>query len=1176
MTANKTKSLLAAFLAVLMLFAVLPVSALAWINAENHREPERESVGSNDLTRGDYSSTTLEAMTARAEAIVNYRWTPTQDIATWNDNAYNGLNYFPAGSTVVGEPYTLFTSEVVSWSLCSLEQYANVASSNYSATAYCNSTSATRTGPVYGSCCVDLVCEVFGGSFMNGSNTRYHNVSAIRNSDYATTITGQKMADIKAGDAVSDTTKAHIIWVGNVTDTQITIYEQTPPVARKVVLNKASYTDANGYFVYGGKQYSVITRSNAANSEIGTNSTNYTPRLAMTPSDAPAYYTTLNVFYQCGYGMPNCTCYAFGRAYELLGTVPNLCHNNAGDWYDYNINHGYYPYGQTPKLGAIAVWKKTGGAGHVAVVEVIDGDTVITSESAWKGTYFFTKTRSASNSNFSQSSSYQFQGFIYVLDDAVPPPVPDLVSDSTYAQFRGFKGYLCTSDHVVCYNRDLTTSPGRIYTTDYCTINDVYTNGWCQVSCPWSGGGTKIVYTQISNFIKAPASSYSSFTASDYMNLYKTASLSAQIFRVYPGDVCYITGTSGSAMQILMPHSAGYYVLGWISDPGSIPPIDQTYPTPFNCYIISNVKVPVYSSPGVPYVVNGAQQYVYVDDDCVVKEVYLEPNAGWCLFDCPWTGGGTKTLYIQISEFVHFPKVNNYQMTAPRYAKTYLKSDGATEKGWIDAGDTIYVLSVEGNMTQIVYPATTTTGKRCGWVYTSDITEQFTVSYNANGGSGAPASQTKLSTSDLVLSSTIPTRTGYVFNGWGSSASSTTASYYPGSVYSTNADITLYAVWSPSTYTVTFDGSTVGQQQYHIGDSITLASDCEPADGYTHTGWYLYRITDGKWFCSNVGWKTDEEIDNNSFDLNVYSLGANMTIDGSWIYGLTGNAEFVFYPVFTINTYTVTFKDWDGAVLKTQQVEYGSSATAPADPTREGYTFIGWDVDFSNVTSDLIVTALYQQNTPEPTTPPNPNAVHFSVGEVNAIPGSDVSVDFSINGEFEASGLTVYISYDADKLTLNGITKGQVWYDLIDLEANVMSNTAAAGSVRFMAISPSAYFTTSGTILTMSFHVKDEVELGTDVPITIDVREFFVSPVGGTDTPIPFVTDNGVIHVNYILGDVNGDGELNGSDVILIMRYVLGIIDLDDTQQAAADYNGDGQINASDALAIMRKVLGII
>ena len=63
-----------------------------------------------------------------------------------------------------------------------------------------------------------------------------------------------------------------------------------------------------------------------------------------------------------------------------------------------------------------------------------------------------------------------------------------------------------------------------------------------------------------------------------------------------------------------------------------------------------------------------------------------------------------------------------------------------------------------------------------------------------------------------------------------------------------------------------------------------------------------------------------------------------------------------------IVTYTVTFVDFDGTTLKTEEVESGNSATAPTAPTREHYTFKEWDTDFSNVTSDLTVTAVYEEN----------------------------------------------------------------------------------------------------------------------------------------------------------------------------------------------------------------------
>ena len=74
------------------------------------------------------------------------------------------------------------------------------------------------------------------------------------------------------------------------------------------------------------------------------------------------------------------------------------------------------------------------------------------------------------------------------------------------------------------------------------------------------------------------------------------------------------------------------------------------------------------------------------------------------------------------------------------------------------------------------------------------ITRTFTVSYNANGGTGAPASQTKTYGVNLTLSSTIPTRAGYAFKGW--ATSSTGAVAYPaGGTYSANSAVTLYAVW---------------------------------------------------------------------------------------------------------------------------------------------------------------------------------------------------------------------------------------------------------------------------------------------------------------------------------------------------------------------------------------------
>ncbi|MBR2138701.1 MAG: InlB B-repeat-containing protein, partial [Bacilli bacterium] len=58
--------------------------------------------------------------------------------------------------------------------------------------------------------------------------------------------------------------------------------------------------------------------------------------------------------------------------------------------------------------------------------------------------------------------------------------------------------------------------------------------------------------------------------------------------------------------------------------------------------------------------------------------------------------------------------------------------------------------------------------------------------------------------------------------------------------------------------------------------------------------------------------------------------------------------------------YYVKFVDNNGIVLKEEYVEFNKSATSPTPPTKEGYDFVGWDIEFTNVTKDLIVTAQYK------------------------------------------------------------------------------------------------------------------------------------------------------------------------------------------------------------------------
>ena len=132
-----------------------------------------------------------------------------------------------------------------------------------------------------------------------------------------------------------------------------------------------------------------------------------------------------------------------------------------------------------------------------------------------------------------------------------------------------------------------------------------------------------------------------------------------------------------------------------------------------------------------------------------------------------------------------------------------------------------------------------------------------------------------------------------------------------------------------TTYTVTFydwNNAVLKTQTVKQGEAAT-APTAPSRTGYTFTGW-------------------DKDFTNVQSDLSVYAT-------------YTENGQ-------PVTTYTVKFCDWNGTVLKTQTVQQGQSATAPSNPTREGYTFTGWDKVFTNVQSDLTVNAMYTKNSVEP------------------------------------------------------------------------------------------------------------------------------------------------------------------------------------------------------------------
>lgn len=157
----------------------------------------------------------------------------------------------------------------------------------------------------------------------------------------------------------------------------------------------------------------------------------YTPRLtAPDTSDLRWIKTTYGGYNNCllinssnGQVIPNCTGYVHGRVMEmndLYADVP-LSLGNAKNYWS-NTSDGY-SRGSEPALGAVlCFWEADPGAGHVCIVEqIIDADTIVTSDSNYGAEYFVTRTRRREwGWAWYASSPLVFQGFIYTYSGETP------------------------------------------------------------------------------------------------------------------------------------------------------------------------------------------------------------------------------------------------------------------------------------------------------------------------------------------------------------------------------------------------------------------------------------------------------------------------------------------------------------------------------------------------------------------------------------------------------------------------------------------------------------------------------------------------------------------------------------------------------------------------------------
>lgn len=321
--------------------------------------------------------------------------------------------------------------------------------------------------------------------------------------------------------------------------------------------------------------------------------------------------------------------------------------------------------------------------------------------------------------------------------------------------------------------------------------------------------------------------------------------------------------------------------------------------------------------------------------------------------------------------------------------------------------------------------------------YTVPKLASYTVSYNANGGSGAPSAQTKYYGKNLTLSSTVPSKSGYTFLGWGTSSTSTSASYGSGATYSANAGITLYAIWRKTIsiyYNANGNGASLGSittQSVNVYNATTSASiTLSNASGPSKSGYTF------------LGWSTNSGATSATYAKGVaYTFSSSVTLYAIWR-----------------KTITITYNANGGSYTGTTSVGYAyNNATSTnititgTRPTKNGYTFLGWSTSPSATPS--ATNSSYNSST----------AYTFSANTtLYAIWKKTITITYDSNGGIDtptATSVDIYNSSTSADITLSSLVPTRIDYTFLgwSLYSDATTATYSSGAIATFTESKTLY-----------------------------------------------------------------------------------------------------------------------
>lgn len=781
------------------------------------------------------------------------------------------------------------------------------------------------------------------------------------------------------------------------------------------------------------------------------------------------------------------------------------------------------------------------------------------------------------------------------------------------------KAYTINTGKTTVYSSvNGTAKSNKIYDTDLCTISQIYDCGWCKVTFPLDAGGTDTGYCKIGVFMKGGG--YIAY-ASKQIATYRRSDLKTSNGNVASGAKIYILGTVGSVVQIAFPLNSSTWKVGWVptsaikgtvaynanggsgSTANSSVQYNSTFTLAANKFTKTGYTFSgwnVYRNSDKKWYVSGQgwKTANEISSNGYTKALYKNQwsgtfNMSWMnlgktndtfTFYAVWTpnklsvnyhanGGTISSDTYKLNSNIVYKKSNNEKLTQTwtynnaqanglYNASTFgLTREGYTFKGWgtTASGGTIFDQN-DGTLVPTSINSAIKNGSCSTTLYAIWTPKNYSVKFDANGGSGAPASQAKTYGKSLTLSSTKPTREGYEFLGWATSKTASNAAYQPGTSYTANSSVTLYAVWKETTPIVshTHEWNT----DYTVDKETTCTEDgsksihckiCNETKNITvipATGHSCKEVVIKEATCSENGIKatvcSECGVEKDRTEIPMTDHHFISTVIKQPTCSEEGLQEDVCSECSahanskTLPILNHEFGDWT--------VEKEATSESNGTEIRKCK-----NCDYTE-TKNIDYIPVYDENAPR-----------ISMSGVNAKAGEEVEVRVNLENNPGITALRLVVNYDEDALEMTDFAFGDA---LVSMNKGTSQNYG--NDYSFSMYSATVDLTDCGTLAIIKFKVKEDAQDG-EYPITITYDPDDIFNLAGDC--VSFEMELGAVMVNScLLGDVNNDGKINMRDVVLLQQVVNGWNVT--YNKDAADYNGDGKINMRDIVALQQYING--